>query len=92
MQDYDAAAEELPEELSRAGAVVAHAIKHMLEKNLSPIAVASALLGGALGLLSHSMETEAVLGVLENAMNSVRDGEFADAGHPVHPEQARPQA
>ncbi len=89
MQDHDAAAEELPEELSQAGAVVAHAIKHMLGKNLSPIAVASALLGGSLGLLSHSMEPEAVLGVLENAMNSVRDGEFGDSGHP---EAAHPQA
>ena len=92
MQDHDAAAEELPEELSKAGAVVAHAIKHMLEKNLSPIAVASALLGGSLGLLSHSMEPEAVLGVLENAMNSVRDGEFGDGGHGGHHEDAHPPA
>ena len=92
MQDHDVAAEELPQDLSQAGAVVAHAIRHMLEKNLSPIAVASALLGGSLGLLSHSMETEAVLGVLENAMNSVRDGEFVDAGHPGHGGEAPSRA
>lgn len=77
MQDHDAGAEkDLPEELSQAGAVVGHAIKHMLGKDLPPIAVASALLGGCLGLLSRSMPREAVLGVLENAMRSVREGEF----------------
>ena len=84
MQDHPAdtqdgkpdAGQELPEELSQAGAVVAHAIKHMMGKNLPPVAIASALLGGSLGLLSRSMRKEAVLRVLENAMDSVRAGEF----------------
>ena len=70
--------EELPEELSQAGAFVAQAIKHMLGKNLPPMAVASALLGGSLGLLSRTMPPEAVLRVLENAMAGIRAGEFAD--------------
>ncbi len=79
MQNHDAGADQdLPEELSQAGAVVAHAIRHMLGKDLPPIAVASALLGGCLGLLSRSMSREAVGGVLENAMRSVRAGEFHD--------------
>ena len=78
MQDEERGVDELPEELSQAGAVVAHAIKHMLGKNLPPMAVASALLGGSLGLLSRTMRPEAVLRVLENAMNGVRAGEFGD--------------
>ena len=63
-----------PPDLSHAGAVVDKAIEYMLGQKLPPIAVASALLGGSLGLLARSMGDAAIVQVLENAMASVRSG------------------
>ena len=63
-------------ELSHAGAVVDKAIEYMAGQNIGELAMASALLGGALALLSHSMSDEAILQVLENARESVRSGEL----------------
>ncbi len=65
-----------PAELSHAGAVVDKAIEYMLGQKLPPIAVASALLGGSLGLLARSMGDDSIVQVLENAMRSVRSGEL----------------
>ena len=65
-----------PPDLSHAGAVVDKAIEYMLGQNLSPIAVASALLGGSLGLLARSLGDESIIQVLENATASVRSGEL----------------
>ena len=74
-----------PGDLSHAGAVVDKAIEYMLGQKLSPIAVASALLGGSLGLLARSMGDESIVQVLENAMSSVRSGELrAEHGGPSH--------
>jgi hypothetical protein len=74
-----------PADLNHAGAVVDKAIEYMLGQNLSPIAVASALLGGSLGLLARSMGDESIVQVLENAMSSVRSGELrAEYGKPQH--------
>jgi hypothetical protein len=76
--------EQPPPDLSHAGAVVDKAIEYMLGQNLSPIAVASALLGGSLGLLARSMGDEAIIQVLENATQSVRSGELrAEYGAPT---------
>ena len=73
-----------PPDLSHAGAVVDKAIEYMLGQNLSPIAVASALLGGSLGLLARSMGDESIIQVLENATSSVRSGELrAEYGAPT---------
>ena len=72
-----------PADLSHAGAVVDKAIEYMLGQKLPPIAVASALLGGSLGLLARSMGDESIVQVLENAMESVRSGELrAEQGRP----------
>ena len=72
-----------PPDLSHAGAVVDKAIEYMLGQNLSPIAVASALLGGSLGLLARSLGDESILQVLDNAASSVRSGELrAEYGSP----------
>lgn len=72
-----------PPDLSHAGAVVDKAIEYMLGQNLAPIAVASALLGGSLGLLARTMEDESIIQVLENAVRSVRSGELrAEYGPP----------
>jgi hypothetical protein len=74
-----------PADLSHAGAVVDKAIEYMLGQNLPAIAVASALLGGSLGLLARSMGDESIVQVLQNAMQSVRSGELrAEHGAPTH--------
>ena len=73
MSDADS---ESPANLSRAGAVVDKAIEYMMTQNLSPLAIASALLGGSMALLARSMSDEAIIGVLNNAINSVRSGEL----------------
>ncbi|TLU72767.1 hypothetical protein [Lichenicoccus roseus] len=66
----------VPEELSHAGAVVDKAIEYMLGKELPPLAIASALLGGSLALLARSMDEDAMLRMLDNASRSVRAGEL----------------
>ncbi len=71
-------ADEIPGELSHAGAVIDKAIEYLSEQDVPPIAIASALLGGSLGLLSRTMSDEAILQVLGNAMHSVRNGELRE--------------
>ncbi len=65
-----------PADLSRAGAVVDKAIEYMTGQNVSELAIASALLGGALALLSRGMADEAIVRILNNAIVSVRNGEL----------------
>jgi hypothetical protein len=70
-----------PADLSHAGSVVDKAIEYMLEQRIGALSAASALLGGALGLLSRSMSDEAIVQVLNNAIASVRAGELrAESG------------
>lgn len=66
----------VPAELSHAGAVVDKAIEYMLSKELPPLAIASALLGGSLGVLARTMDQAAMLRMLANAADSVRAGEL----------------
>jgi hypothetical protein len=78
-------ANESPAHLSHAGAVVDKAIEHMIGQNLSSLAIASALLGGSMALLARSMSDEAIIGVLNNAIGSVRSGELrANPDHNGH--------
>jgi hypothetical protein len=65
-----------PADLSHAGAVVDKAIEYMTGQNIGSLAIASALLGGAMGMLSRSLSDEAVIQVLSNAIASVRAGEL----------------
>jgi hypothetical protein len=65
-----------PADLSLAGAVVDKAIEYMTGQNVSELAIASALLGGALALLSRGMADEAIVRILNNAILSVRNGEL----------------
>ncbi len=65
-----------PPDLSHAGAVVDKAIEYMTGQNVSSIAIASALLGGALGMLCRTLSDEAVIQILNNAIGSVRAGEM----------------
>ena len=72
----------VPAELSHAGAVVDKAIEYMISKDLPPLAIASALLGGSLGVLARTMNQAAMLRMLANAADSVRAGELHGArGH-----------
>ena len=65
-----------PADLSHAGAVVDKAIEYMTGQHISDLAIASALLGGAIGMLSRSLGEQAVINVLDNAIASVRKGEL----------------
>ncbi len=67
---------DMPGDLSHAGAIVDKAVEYMIGQSLDPMAVASALLGGALGLLARSMDDKGIEKVLANAMASVRSGEL----------------
>ena len=60
-----------PADLSHAGAVVDKAIEYMLGQNIGALAIASALLGGALAMLSRSVADEAIVQILNNAIASV---------------------
>ena len=70
-----------PSDLSHAGAVVDKAIEYMTGQNISSLAIASALLGGAMGMLSRSLSDEGVIQVLNNAIASVRAGELRRMDH-----------
>ena len=52
-----------PEDLSHAGSIVDKAIEYMMDQKVAPISAASALLGGALGLLARSMDDRAIAAV-----------------------------
>lgn len=70
-----------PADLSHAGAVVDKAIEYMTGQNITSLSIASALLGGALGMLSRSLSDDAIVQILNNAISSVKSGELdrADA-------------
>ncbi|HUW80241.1 MAG TPA: hypothetical protein VMV54_05005 [Acidocella sp.] len=63
-------------ELNHAGSVVDKAIEYMLGQNISALAIASALLGGAMGLLSRTLPDAVVVQILNNAIESVESGEM----------------
>jgi hypothetical protein len=65
-----------PAELSYAGAVIDKAIEYMVGQNISSLAIASALLGGAMGMLARSVSDEAIVQILTSAITSVRAGEL----------------
>ena len=67
-----------PDDLSHAGSVVDKAIEYMMDQKIAPISVASALLGGALGLLARTMDDRAIAAVLRNALSSVESGELRE--------------
>ena len=76
IHDDDDVPEPPPAELSHAGAVIDKAIEYMAGQNIGEVAIASALLGGALALLAGSMSDEAIVHILENAIASVQSGEL----------------
>jgi len=71
--------QEPPAELSLAGSVVDKSIEYMMGQNIPPVAIASALLGGSMALLARTLGDEAIIGILNNAVASVRSGELRGA-------------
>jgi hypothetical protein len=68
---------EIPDrDLSLAGSVIDKAIEHMMSKNINSIAIASALLGGAMGMLTRALPDDVVIQILNNAIESVESGEM----------------
>ena len=65
-----------PADLSHAGAVVDKAIEYMVGQNIDGLSIASALLGGALAVLSRNVADEAIISILNNAISSVKTGEL----------------
>jgi hypothetical protein len=63
-------------DLSLAGSVIDKAIEHMMSKNINAIAIASALLGGAMGMLTRALPDDVVIQILNNAIESVESGEM----------------
>ena len=63
-------------ELNHAGSVVDKAIEYMMGQNIGALAIASALLGGAMGLLSRTLPDAVVVQILNNAIESVESGEM----------------
>jgi hypothetical protein len=74
--------EQPPEDLGRAGAVVDKAIEYMMSQNIAGLSIASALLGGAVAVLSQSVADEAIVQILNNAIDSVRRGELRGPDKP----------
>ena len=71
-----------PADLNHAGAVVDKAIEYMTSQNIGSVAVASALLGGAMGMLVRSLDDGSVVRILERAIESVRSGEMRRGEQP----------
>ncbi len=69
-------------DLRHAGAVVDQAIDYMTKQSIDPVAIASALLGGAMGMLTLHLGSDAVLAVLDQARESVLSGEMASLAEP----------
>ncbi len=65
-----------PDDLSHAGAIVDKAIEYMVSQKISGQSIASALLGGALGMLIRGMDDATVVRILESALADVRSGEL----------------
>lgn len=75
-------------DLNHAGSVVDKAIEYMMGQNISAMAIASALLGGALGVLSRSLPDAVVVQILQNAIESVESGEMRGAAGKDHAGEA----
>jgi large-conductance mechanosensitive channel len=62
--------------LNHAGQVVDKAIEYLMGQNVGELAIASALLGGAMGVLTRALPDDVVVQILQNAIDSVESGEM----------------
>ncbi|WP_298216558.1 hypothetical protein [Acidocella sp.] len=72
-------------ELSHAGSVVDKAIEYMSGQDISELAIASALLGGAIGLLTRALPDNVVVQILRNAIESIESGEMKSVAEKDQP-------
>ncbi len=75
-------------ELNHAGSVVDKAIEFMVGKGISELSIASALLGGAMGLLTRVLPDDLVVQILNNAIESVESGEMRGVAGKDHAGEA----
>jgi len=68
--------QEIPADLAQAGAIVDKTIEYMMGRDIEPLSVASALLGGALALLAGTLDEDAIVLILNNAIAAVRAGDL----------------
>jgi hypothetical protein len=68
--------DKLAAELTQAGHAIEQAVEALRQQGLGPMAIASAMLGGALGLLAQVMDDGAILNVLHSAATGVSTGEL----------------
>lgn len=67
---------EVPADLARAGAILEEALEKMRKEGIHPHSAATALFGGAMHIYIAGLSPEQVMGILANAMESVRTGQF----------------
>lgn len=82
--------DEVPADLGRAGAVVDKAIDYMVGHDIDTLSIASALLGGALGLLARTLDDGAIVQILSKAIAGVRAGDL-HSSEPVPSSTSRPR-
>ncbi len=75
-------------DLNHAGSVVDKAIEFMIGQKITELAIASALLGGAMGLLTRALPDEIVVQILQNAIESVESGEMRSTAGKDHAGEA----
>ena len=68
--------EKLAADLAAAGAAIEAAVESLRQQGLGPMPIASAMLGGALGLLAQVMDDNAILNVLHSAATGVASGDL----------------
>ncbi|GBR38539.1 hypothetical protein AA101099_1233 [Neoasaia chiangmaiensis NBRC 101099] len=67
---------QIPAELRQCGAVIDKAIGYLIEKDMPPEMIASALLGGSLGILARTTDAPTMVRMLQTAIDSVHAGEL----------------
>jgi large-conductance mechanosensitive channel len=63
-------------DLNQAGSIVDKSIEFMTDQKITPLAIASALLGGAIGVLCRTLPDDIVVQILNNAIDSIESGEM----------------
>jgi hypothetical protein len=66
----------LAADLGAAGTAIEDTIESLRRDGIGPMPIASAMLGGALGLLAQVMDDNAILNVLHSAATGVASGEL----------------
>ena len=67
---------EVPADLARAGAILEEAVQKMRQEGIHPHSAATAMFGGAMHIYISGLPPEQVMGILANAMESVRTGKL----------------